>query len=64
MIQDLKFFLDCKVALITQLEILKKKYPEHVFHKQDIYNAIYKLRQDSIDKNLDSVLFLDILLKG
>jgi 2-iminoacetate synthase ThiH len=43
MIQDLKFFMDCKVAPITQLEILKKKYPEHVFHKQDIYNVIYKL---------------------
>ena len=33
MIQDLTFFMDCKVAPITQLEILKKKYPEHVFHK-------------------------------
>jgi hypothetical protein len=43
MIQDLKFFIDCKVVLITQLEIFKKKYLEHVFYKQDIYNAIYKL---------------------
>ena len=62
MVQDLRFFSDCKVAPIIQLEILKKKYPEHVFHKQDIYNAIYKLRQDNIDEKQDSVLFLDILL--
>ena len=47
MLQDLKFFLDCKVAPITQLELLKKKYPEHVFHKQDVYNAIYKLQQNN-----------------
>ena len=62
MIQDLKFFMDCKVAPITQLEILKKKYPEHVFHKQDIYNAIYKLRQNN-DDNLDSTLLLDVLFE-
>ncbi|CAG8826823.1 18732_t:CDS:2, partial [Gigaspora margarita] len=36
-----------KVAPITQLEILKKKYPQHVFHKQDMYNAIYKLHQNN-----------------
>ncbi|PKB98467.1 hypothetical protein RhiirA5_403934 [Rhizophagus irregularis] len=63
MIQDLKFFSDCKVAPITQLEILKKKYPEHVFHKQDVYNAIYKLRQSNRDEKLDSVLFLNVLLE-
>ena len=63
MIQDLKFFMDCKVALITQLEILKKKYPEHVFHKQDIYNAIYKLCQNDKNEKLDSVLFLNVLLE-
>jgi hypothetical protein len=63
MIQDLKFFMDCKVAPITQLEILKKKYPEHVFHKQDIYNVIYKLRQSDRDEKLDSVLFLNVLLE-
>src|SRR5581483_6426137 len=63
MIQDLKFFMDCKVAPITQLEILKKKYPEHVFHKQDIYNAIYKLRQNDKNEKLDSVLFLNVLLE-
>ena len=34
MIQDLKFFMNCKVAPITQLEILKK-YLGHVFYKQD-----------------------------
>ena len=63
MIQDLKFFMDCKVAPITQLEILKKKYLEHVFHKQDIYNAIYKLRQNNKNEKLDSVLFLNVLLE-
>src|SRR5581483_4632811 len=63
MIQDLKFFLNCKIALITQLEILKKKYLEHVFHKQDIYNAIYKLRQNDKNKKLDSVLFLNVFLE-
>src|SRR5256885_8723863 len=62
MIQDLKFFMDCKVAPITQLEILKKKYPGHVFHKQDIYNAIYKLRQNN-DDNLDSTYYLMSSLK-
>ena len=44
MVQDLQFFLDCKVVPITQLEILKKKYSQQVFHKQAVYNAIYKLR--------------------
>ncbi|UZO09312.1 uncharacterized protein OCT59_029544 [Rhizophagus irregularis] len=62
MIQDLKFFMDCKVAPITQLEVLKKKYPEHVFHKQDVYNAIYKLRQDNNEK-LDTTSLLDILFE-
>jgi hypothetical protein len=62
MVQDLQFFLDCKVAPIIQLEILKKKYPEHVFHKQDVYNAIYKLRQNNMDERPDSALFLDVLL--
>ena len=63
MIQDLKFFTDCKVAPITQLEILKKKYPEHVFHKQDIYNAIYKLRQNNDDEKLDSTSLLNVLFE-
>ncbi|CAG8762125.1 26005_t:CDS:1 [Dentiscutata erythropus] len=62
MIQDIKFFLDCKVAPMTQLEMLKKKYPQHVFHKQDVYNTIYKLRKDD-DERLDSVSFLDILFE-
>ncbi|CAG8755665.1 17598_t:CDS:1 [Gigaspora margarita] len=62
MIQDIKFFLDCNIAPMTQLEMLKKKYPQHVFYKQDIYNTIYKLRKND-DKRLDSVLFLDILLE-
>lgn len=62
MIQDLKFFMDCKVAPITQLEILKKKYPGHVFHKQDVYNAIYKLNNND-NNNLDSTLLLDVLFE-
>ncbi|CAB5184916.1 unnamed protein product [Rhizophagus irregularis] len=61
--QKLHRLHDCKVAPITQLEILKKKYPEHVFHKQDVYNAIYKLRQSNRDEKLDSVLFLNVLLE-
>ncbi|KAF0560330.1 protein far1-related sequence 5-like [Gigaspora margarita] len=61
-LQDIKFFLDCKVAPITQLEILKKKYLQHVFHKQDVYNTIYKFCQNS-NKRTDSVLFLDILFE-
>jgi hypothetical protein len=63
MIQDLKFFMDCKVAPITQLEILKKKYPEHIFHKQDVYNAIYKLRQSNKTEKLDTTSLLDILFE-
>jgi len=51
MIQDLEFFTDCKVAPIIQLEILKKKYPEQVFHKQDVYNAIYRLQKDCKDES-------------
>ena len=60
MIQDLRFFTDCKVAPIIQLEILKKKYPQHVFHKQDVYNSIYKLRKNcnNDDEELDSGLLL------
>ena len=63
MVQDLKFFIDCKVAPITQLEIIKKKYPEHVFHKQDVYNAIYKLRQSNNNESSDSTLLLDVLFE-
>ncbi|PKK57564.1 hypothetical protein RhiirC2_797799 [Rhizophagus irregularis] len=63
MMQDLAFFTDCKVALIVQLEILKKKYPEHVFHKQDIYNLIYKLHGNNKDENLDSGLLLNVLFE-
>jgi hypothetical protein len=55
--------LDCKVAPIIQLEILKKKYPEHVFHKQDVYNAIYKLRQNDRNEGSDSILFLNVLFE-
>ncbi|CAG8784019.1 20302_t:CDS:2 [Gigaspora margarita] len=47
MVQEIKFFATCKVAPITQLEILKKKYPNSVFHKQDVYNTIYKNFQDA-----------------
>jgi hypothetical protein len=61
MIRDLTFFMDCKVAPITQLEILKKKYPEHVFHKQDVYNAIYKLNQSNGKRDTSSIL--DILFE-
>ncbi len=61
MIQDLTFFMDCKVAPITQLEIFKKKYLEHVFHKQDVYNAIYKLNQSN--EKLDTTSILDILFE-
>ena len=43
--------------------MLKKKYPEHVFHKQDVYNAIYKLHQNNLDKRSNSILFLNILLE-
>jgi hypothetical protein len=62
MIQDLKFFTDCKVAPITQLEILKKKYPQHVFNKQDIYNSIYKLRE-KYSEETDSGLLLNSLFE-
>ena len=61
--QDLEFFTDCNVAPIIQLEILKKKYPEHVFHKQDIYNSIYRLRNNCKDENLDSGLLLTALFE-
>ncbi|GBC13105.1 hypothetical protein GLOIN_2v1812649 [Rhizophagus irregularis DAOM 181602=DAOM 197198] len=63
MMQDLAFFTDCKVAPIVQLEILKKKYPEHVFHKQDVYNSIYKLHGNNKDENLDSGLLLNVLFE-
>ena len=61
MVQDLKFFIDCKVAPIIQLEILKKKYPDHIFHKQDVYNTIYKLH-DQNNKN-DTTSILDVLFE-
>ncbi|CAB5166758.1 unnamed protein product [Rhizophagus irregularis] len=61
--QDLAFFTDCKVVPIVQLEILKKKYPEHVFHKQDVYNSIYKLHENNKDENLDSGLLLNVLFE-
>ncbi|KAF0540331.1 protein far1-related sequence 5-like [Gigaspora margarita] len=54
--------LNCKVAPITQLEMLKKKNSQHVFHKQDVYNAIYKLCKN-INERLDSVSFLDTLFE-
>lgn len=62
MIQDLQFFIDCKVAPITALEMLKKKYPQHVFHKQDVYNAFYKLCQNNHEKS-DSISLLDTLFE-
>jgi hypothetical protein len=61
--QDLRFFTDCRVVPITQLEILKKKYPEHIFHKQDVYNAIYKLRQNNKNEKPDIILLLDSLFE-
>jgi len=60
-IWDLTFFMDCKVAPITQLEILKKKYLEYVFHKQNVYNAIYKLNQSN--GKLDTSSILNILFE-
>ena len=63
MIQDLNFFMDCKVAPITQLEILKKKYPEHVFHKRDVYNAIYSLLKSNKNEKFDTTSMLDILFE-
>ncbi|PKK75758.1 hypothetical protein RhiirC2_707888 [Rhizophagus irregularis] len=63
MIQDLSFFTGCNVAPITQLEILKKKYPQHVFHKQDVYNAIYSLIKNIKDEDFDSGLLLNSLFE-
>jgi hypothetical protein len=63
MIRDLEFFTDCNVAPIVQLEILKKKYPEHVFHKQDVYNAIYRLQKDHKDESLDSSSLLEVFFE-
>ncbi|CAG8672965.1 22025_t:CDS:2, partial [Racocetra persica] len=53
---------NCKVAPITQLKMLKMKYPQHVFYKQDIYNAIYKLYKNN-NKRLNFVSFLDTLFE-
>ncbi|CAG8768397.1 10518_t:CDS:2 [Gigaspora margarita] len=61
-IQDIKFFLDCYIAPMIQLEMLKKKYLQHVFYKQDIYNPIYKSHKNN-NKRLNSVSFLDVLLE-
>jgi hypothetical protein len=61
--QDLRFFTDCKIASITQLEILKKKYPEYIFYKQDIYNAIYKLHQNNKNEKSDTILLFDSLFE-
>ena len=61
MVQDLKFFIDCKVTPIIQLEILKKKYLDHIFHKQDVYNTIYKLHNQN-NKN-DTTSILDIFFE-
>jgi hypothetical protein len=64
MIQDMKFLLNCKVVPIyMQFEILKKKYPEHIFYKQDVYNTIYKLHNDNKDEKPDFVLLLNILFE-
>ncbi|GBC53931.1 protein FAR1-RELATED SEQUENCE 5-like [Rhizophagus irregularis DAOM 181602=DAOM 197198] len=63
MVQDLRFFTDCKVVPIIQLEILKKKHPHHVFHKQDVYNSIYKLRENCKDESPDSGSFLNSLFE-
>ncbi|CAB5216371.1 unnamed protein product [Rhizophagus irregularis] len=54
----------CKVAPIVTLEMLKKKYPQHVFHKQDVYNTIYKLCQsNNHEKSSDSTSLLDTLFE-
>lgn len=63
MMQNLSFFTDCKVAPIIQLEILKKKYSWHVFHKQDVYNSIYKLHENCQDGDLDSGSLLNNLFE-
>ncbi|PKK56907.1 hypothetical protein RhiirC2_721566 [Rhizophagus irregularis] len=64
MMQDLQFFIDCKVAPIVTLEMLKKKYPQHIFHKQDVYNTIYKLCQsNNHEKSSDSTSLLDTLFE-
>lgn len=63
MIQDLRFFTDCKVAPIIQLEILKKKHPHHVFHKQDVYNSIYKLRENCKNEYPDTGSLLNSLFE-
>ncbi|CAB5171971.1 unnamed protein product [Rhizophagus irregularis] len=63
MMQDLKFFTECKVAPVVQLEILKKKYPQHVFHKQNVYNSIYRLRKNNEEENSDTTSFLNIFLE-
>ncbi|CAG8577989.1 10818_t:CDS:2, partial [Racocetra fulgida] len=51
-----------KVASIIQLEILKKKYLQHVFYRQDVYNAIYKLHQNDNERS-DSVSLFDRLFE-
>uniref|UniRef100_U9UVW6 MULE transposase domain-containing protein n=1 Tax=Rhizophagus irregularis (strain DAOM 181602 / DAOM 197198 / MUCL 43194) TaxID=747089 RepID=U9UVW6_RHIID len=44
--------------------MLKKKYPQHVFHKQDVYNTIYKLCQsNNHEKSSDSTSLLDTLFE-
>ncbi|CAB5200001.1 unnamed protein product [Rhizophagus irregularis] len=64
MIQDLSFFTGCNVAPITQLEILKKKYPQHIFYKQDVYNAIYySLNKNTKDEDFDSGLLFNSLFE-
>jgi len=51
------------VAFIIILEMLKKKYLQHVFHKQNVYNAIYKIKNNNKGDKPDSILLLDILFE-
>jgi hypothetical protein len=37
--------------------------PEHVFHKQDVYNAIYRLQKDHKDESLDSSSLLEVFFE-
>ncbi len=43
--------------------MLKKKYLQHVFHKQNVYNAIYKIKNNNKGDKPDSILLLDILFE-
>ncbi|CAG8849876.1 33814_t:CDS:1, partial [Racocetra persica] len=55
MVQELKF--------LTQLEILKKKFLDHIFYKQNVYNVIYKNCNNRNELNSDSSSFLSTILE-